>query len=190
MADSTLTLTYTQATKKVVPSGTVAIREASIDVTVIGAAALVSDLVLKIQDRSNNGATTPIGLVTSWTVSGANLVGTLNLNTTEAIAAFANSGNLSQQAFNLLLYTSTSNALMCNGVINLMNFPSSTTAAPVTLDQQATIDALEARIVELESQMATTPNWEDFESIDFSDLSTNAKRNDAIRLLLSKLQGN
>lgn len=190
MADSTLTLTYTQATKKVVPSGTVAIREASIDVTVVGAAALVADLVLKIQDRSNNGATTPIGIVTSWTVSGANLVGTLNLNTTEAIAAFAASGNLSQQGFNILLYTSTSNALMCNGVITVMNFPSSTTASPVTLDQQATIDALEARVVELESQMATTPNWEDFEALDFTDLSTNAKRNDAIRLLLSKLQGN
>lgn len=190
MADSTLTLTFVQATKKVTPSGTVAIREASIDVTVIGASALVSDLVLKVQDRSNNGRTTPIGIVTSWTVSGANAVGTLNLNTAEAVAAFANSGNLTQQAFNILLYTSTSNALMCNGTLTVMNFPSSTAASPVTLDQTAAIDALTARIVELESQMATTPNWEDFESLDFTDLSTNAKRNDAIRALLSKLQGN
>ena len=94
MADSILTLTFNQAKKTVVTSGLIAIREQSIGVTVIGGAALAVDLVLKIQDKSNNGKTTPIGMVTIWTASGANAVGTLNLNTSEAVAAFSESGNL------------------------------------------------------------------------------------------------
>lgn len=190
MADSTLTIGFTQATKKLTVTGTVAIREASIDVTVTNGASLVSDLVLKIQDKANNGATTPIGIVTTWSVSGAHAVGTLNLNTTEAIAAFETCGNVGMKTFNVLLYTSTSSALMCNGIMAVMNFPSSTTSSPTTLDQQTAVDALADRVTELEAGALTAVYNDDFDDLDFTDLSTNEKRNNALRALLDRLQGN
>lgn len=190
MADSTLTLTFNQAKKTVVATGLIAIREKSIDVTVTGASALVADLVLKIQDKSNNGSTTPIGIVNSWTVSGANAVGTLNLDTSEAHAAFEESGNLSCKTFNLLLFTSTSNALQCNGLISVMNFPSSTTQDPTTLDQSAAIDALADRVTELEAGAITAVYQEDFEDVTALSSSATLKQTIAkVNAILAILKG-
>lgn len=190
MAKSTLTIAFTQSNKKVSITGTAAVRE-TVTVTVTGGAALIADgLTLKIQDKSNHGETTPIAVLSTWSTSGLNAVGELNLNTTEAIEVFENVANQGFKAFNILVYTTTGSALMANGVITIMNFPSSVTTDPVTLAQAGTIAALQARIVELEANAAITPLFSDFTGLDFTDLSTNEKRNTAIRALLSKLQGN
>jgi len=190
MANSTLTLTFNQAKKTVVTSGLIAIREQNIGVTVIGGAALAVDLVLKIQDKSNNGKTTPIGMVTIWTASGANAVGTLNLNTSEAVAAFSESENLSCKTFNILLYTSTLTALQCNGLISIMNFPSNTGSVPTTPpEQDAIILALVSRVAELEAGALTAVHQDDFGDLDFTDLGSDAKRNATLRALLTRLQG-
>jgi len=189
MADSILTLTFNQAKKTVVTSGLIAIREQNIGVTVIGGAALAVDLVLKIQDKSNKGKTTPIGMVTIWGASGADAVGTLNLNTSEAVAAFSESENLSCKTFNILLYTSTLTALQCNGLISIMNFPSNTGFVPTTSEQDAIILALVNRVAELEAGALTAVHQDDFGDLDFTDLGSDAKRNATLRVLLTRLQG-
>lgn len=196
MADSTLTLTYKQSQKSVVYAGEVAIREQSIDVTVVNgttgakASTLASTLVLEIRKMDDTGDEVPIGKVTSWSASGDNAVGALNLNTEEAIAAFSECGPLQTQRFIITLYTTGTTALMCTGVINVRNCPTPATGDPVTIDQAATISNVVDRVEQLEAQAAITPVFSDFEELDFSDLSTNEKRNAALRALLAKLQGN
>lgn len=198
MANSTLSLTVTQSKKTVVSAGTVAVKE-PVDVTVIGGAQYIAGgLVLRLQGINNHGLTTPVaqypltvgGVLQTWTTSGLNATATLNLNTDELNAAFVNVQNLGFKTFNLLLFTETGPVLAANGVLSVMNFPTSVTADPVTLSQATTIDALSDRLALAESQLMVTPTFTAFAGVDFGDLSDNSKRNAAIRLLLSKLQGN
>jgi hypothetical protein len=191
MADSTLTLTFTQATKKVVPVGTVAVREESIDLVVVGGGALVADgLVLKVQDMYDNGASTPIGITTAFTAVGADAHGTLNLNTTEAIAAFANVANLAFKAFNILLYTTTSNALHCNGVLSVMNFPSVSAGEPVTIGEAATLAELTVRVESLEASIGGSVLYTAFAAVDPIGASyTNAEMKAKINELITLLKG-
>lgn len=193
MAKSTLSITFTQARKSLVSVGTVALRE-TVEVTVIGGNALIAEgLVIKVQDIYNQGQTVPIAQFplagNTWTSSGLNAKCDLIFNTTEAVAAFTNVQNLGFKTFNVLIYTTVTKALEANGTLSVMNFPSAVTADPITLDQTTSIAALDSRIDQLEAQATITPVYTDFTDLDFTDLSTNAKRNDAIRALLAKLQG-
>lgn len=190
MAKSTLSLTFTQADKTVIVAGVAAVREA-IDVTVIGGAALIADgLVLKLQDKGNMGLTVPIGQLATWVTSGLNATGTLSLNTTEAIAAFADVRNCGFKTFNLLLFTTGAPTLACNGVMSVMNFPSSVTTAPTTLSQQAQLTALADRMTEVEAQLTTVPTYADFDGLETMPLTTDKQRNAAILAIINALQGN
>jgi len=190
MGQSTLSVTPTQATKAVVLSGTVAVRE-SVSVTIVGGAAFIADgLVLKIQDTGNMGLTVPVAQCSTWTTSSSNAVGTLSLNTAEAIASFVDVRNCGFRTFNLLVFTTGAPTLACNGVINVMNFPSSVTTAPTTLNQQAQITAVSDRVTALEAQAMLTPVFTDFDGIETMPLTTDTQRNAVIRAILNKLQGN
>ena len=193
MANSTLSLTFTQNTKELVCSGVVGVRE-SVDVTVVGGAAFIAaGLTLKIQGLNNRGLTTPVALFPlasgdAWVTSGLNATCTVEFNTAEMIAAFASKQNMQQVAFNLLLHT-TAKTLMCNGVLVIINFPSSVTADPVTLSEASTVAALTARVAALEVADAGVLHTTDFAALDFDDLNTDAKRNAALRALLAVAKG-
>lgn len=190
MAKSTLSITFVQADKTVVVAGTVGVRE-SIDVTVVGGAALIADgLVLKLQDKGNMGLTVPIAQLATWTTSGLNAVGVLSLNTTEAIAAFADVRNCGFKTFNLLLFTTGAPTLACNGVMSVMNFPSSVTTAPTTLSQQVQLTALADRMTEVEAQLLVTPTYTDFDGLETMPMTTDKQRNAVIAAIINALQGN
>jgi len=139
MSLSTLGIVFTQDRKTIVFTGLISIRE-SVTVTVAdGAALIASGLVLKIQNKYNNGETTPIATLSTWTADGVDAVGTMNTNTTEAIAEFVNAGNQACKPFNALLFATGDPSLQANGSILIKNFPSSVTTDPVTIDQAATI---------------------------------------------------
>ena len=150
MAKSTLGIVVDQANKSLTLTGNISIRE-SVTVTVTGGAYLVANGgVLKIQDKYNNGLTTPIATCSIWTLTGvadADATGTLNTNTTEAVAAFANTSNTGCETFNVLLYSASDPSLQCNGFIQIKNFPSSVTTSPVTLDQATSVAANTAAIL-------------------------------------------
>lgn len=139
MADVTaLVVTFNKNEKTVNVLGLPGVREVAVQVTVTGGAALIAlGLVMKIQNTGFNAV--PIGVISEWTISGIDAVGVLNLNTTEAIAAFENAASMEIKSFNLLLFTSISTELKCNGIMKVINFPSTTTEDPTTLNQAVTI---------------------------------------------------
>lgn len=195
---TTLKITIDRTAKVPRFEGTIAVKEL-VSVTITdGAQYISSGLVLKIQAKNNKGQTVPIAIFPlsdsdTWTATGtdnADAQCDLNLNTAEALAEFENVGNLAFKAFNCVIYTTDSPALDANGIIAISQFPSGVTGDPTTISQAETIADLTARIVELEAQAAISPTFADFTDVEFSDLSTDNKRNAAIRLLLSKLQGN
>ena len=131
MENSALYFTFITASKGLTVSGIAAVRETNIDVYIRDGNELISSgLTLKIQVNGNNGATTPVGTVTDWTTSGDDAKGTLSLNTDECIAAFANVQNTELVYFNALVYTSSDPKLECNGLVGIINFPSSSTVEP------------------------------------------------------------
>ncbi len=149
MDNPTLFITCNASNKSVIIEGMVAVREQVIDVYVRNGADLIdSGLVLKIQTNGNKGNTAPIGQVSEWDVSGLDAKGVMNLNTTEAIKAFVKVSNTDDKTFNILVFTTETSKLECNGLIRIMNFPSSATEDPVTLDQAATIAGLETSLSE------------------------------------------
>ena len=195
---SQLSVTIDRAKKVPRFEGSIAVKEL-VEVTIVGGAQYIADgLTLKIQDKNNKGQTTPIAVFPlaqgdAWAAVGVDDADArcyLNLNTGEALAAFENVGNLAFRAFNCIIYTTAAPALDANGVIPIGQFPSGITGDPVTISQAETIAALTARVNALEMTAAVTVTFDRFENEDFSDLSTNEKRNAAIRRLLSLLQGN
>lgn len=143
MDKPTLFITCIPSRKSVVVDGLVAVREREIDVYIRGGAALIeSGLILKIQENGNKGNTAPAGHISVWEASGLDAKGVMSLNTREAIAAFANASNTDQKSFNILVFTTASSKLECNGLISIMNFPSAIDEEPTTLDQAATIESL------------------------------------------------
>ena len=156
MDNSTLYFTCVSATKGLTVTGIAAVRETNIDVYIRDGNELISSgLTLKLQVNGNNGATTPVGTVTTWTTSGDDAKGTLSLNTDECIAAFANVQNTELVWFNALVYTSSDPKLECNGLVGIINFPSSSTVDPTpatsidALGQYASADTTIAKINEL-----------------------------------------
>ena len=156
MDNSTIYFTIIPATKGLTVSGIAAVREPNIDVYIRDGNDLISSgLKLKIQVNGNNGATTPVGTVTSWTTSGDDAKGTLSLNTDECIAAFANVQNTEIVWFNAIVYTSSDPKLECNGLVGIINFPSSSTIEPTpatfidALGQYASADTTIAKINEI-----------------------------------------
>lgn len=186
MAQSTLTLAFTQTQKSLVITGIIAIRE-SVTVTVTGGASLITDtLVLKIQSPNNGGATTPIAILSTWEISGSDAVGTLNMNTTQAVAAFANAGNESLLPFNILLYTSGVSSLMANACICIKNFPSVVTSDPVSISQVSTIDELDSRITALEDSSLFTTDFSSVSALSTTSATPNqtiAKINEILTIL-------
>lgn len=173
MAKSTLTLEFTQDKKRLNITGLISIRE-SVTVRVTDGASLIDDtLVLKIQDPSNRGNTTPIAILSSWTADGDDAVGTLNTNTVQAVNAFESTGNESVLTFNILLYTTGISSLMANDCICIKNFPSAVTSDPVTIDQSEEIQALEIRVLDLETAIADAIFHADFSAI--ADLLSNSR---------------
>jgi len=142
MADVTaVVMTFNKNEKTVNVLGLPGVKEVAVQVTVTGGSALIAlGLVLKIKDMGFDAV--PIGVISDWTTSGIDAVGVLNLNTTEAIAAFSNAASMEIKSFNLLLYTTTSTELKCNGVIKVINFPSTTTEDATTLAQGVAIAEL------------------------------------------------
>ena len=199
---STLSITIDRTDKTPRCEGTIAVKE-MVKLTIVGGAQYIaSGLVLKIQGKNNKGATTPIavfplanppdGYTNTWTATGtlsADAQCYLNMNTAEALSEFENVGNLGFKPFNLVIMTTGAPSLDANGVIAISQFPTGITADPVTLSQVDAISDLTGRIITIESRQAVSPSFSDFADIDFSDLSTDNKRNAAIRLILSKLQG-
>lgn len=133
---STLSISYDITTLEVVITGLIAIRTPEIAVTIVGGAEIADNSpVLKIQEMGNNGATTPIMNLSTWSTSGDDIIGTLNSNTTEAIAAFADAGNTEERQFNVLLITTGNGDPQFNGVMRVKNNPSACDEDPVTLEQ-------------------------------------------------------
>ena len=191
MAKSTLSIAVTQSKKSLSLTGLISIRE-TIDITVVDGGSLVADgLVLKIQAKGNRGLTTPIAFLSTWTVSGDDAIGTLNTNTTEAVAAFSSKGNLGCKVFNILLYTVDTTALMANDCISIKNFPSSVSTEPVTLSQCAEIAALDARLTTAEATLVDdVVLYNDFVSVSALGGSTTLKQAVAkINELLALLKG-
>ena len=195
---STLSVTIDRATKVPRFDGTIAVKEL-VSLTIVGGAQYIdSGLVILIQGKNNKGQTTPIAQFPlasggTWEATGTDNADAhclLNLNTEEALAEFASVSNLAFKPFNCVIYTTAAPALDANGILSISQFPAGTIGEPTTLSQAETIAALTNRILDLEAQAAITPTFSDFVGVDFSDLSTDTKRNAAIRLLLSKLQGN
>lgn len=206
MANSTLKLTFSQTQKTVAASGVVAVREPVTATVVGGWAHVASGLTLKLQEMNNHGQTTPFAIFPFatgdawvqgtlstagvWTAgSGAGDLDaqcTLNLNTTELVDEFVDVPNMGFRPFNLLIYTVTGPTLEANGVLTVMNFPSSVTAAPTTISQAASLADLQARVAAIEAGYVKKA---DFAALDFTDLSTNALRNAALRNLLTILGG-
>jgi hypothetical protein len=178
MDNSTIYMTCISATKQVVCKGIAAVRETNIDIYIRDGAELISSgLVMKMQVNGNQGLTTPVGIVTSWDTSGDDAKGTLSLNTTECIAAFANVQNVEMVNFNVLIYTTTDPKLECNGLVGIVNFPSSTTVDPTTLDQADTIAELTAGLLLKvdHSDFSAVPTLSEFASsreviVAFNDL--------------------
>lgn len=177
---TTVSLTYDKTGKTVTCENIPAIRETEIAVTIVNGAELYAyDPVLKIQVEGNNGNTTPIGNLSSWTDPGESddLSGTLNLNTTEAIAEFADAGNREIKTFNvLLILTTDADDLEFNGIIRIMNNPSANDTAPVTLDQSA--------------ELADCVKYSDFTDVtDLSSSSSIGQNRAKINEILAILRG-
>lgn len=193
MAKSTLTITVNQTKKTLLIVGMSAVKE-TVEVTLADCASLIAEgLVLVIQDRDAGCEGTPLAQFplgsASWTVSGADAFCELNLNTEELVAKFASTGNLDFIKFNILIYTLGGPTLVANGTIDIMNFPAATTATPVSVDQQASIETFDGRITALEGEMAEVSKYTDFSGLD-ANPATLREVTAAYKALLSVLQGN
>jgi hypothetical protein len=193
MAKSTLTITVNQTKKTLLIVGMAAVKE-TVEVTIVGGAALIAEgLVLRIQDKDAGGDGTPLAQFplgpASWTVSGEDAFCELNLNTVELVAAFSSTGNIEFGKFNILIYTLDGPTLVANGIIDIINFPAATTATPVSVDQQASIETFDGRITVLEGEMAEVSKYTDFAGLDATP-STLREMTDAYKALLNVLQGN
>lgn len=206
MANSTLKLTFSQTKKTVAAEGVVAVKEPVTCYVIAGWEHVAGLLTVKLQDMYNHGNSTPFaqfpfadgdawergtlstaGVWTAGTGAGdLDAKCTLNLNTTELVDEFVDVPNMGFRPFNLLIYTVTGPTLEANGVLTVMNFPSSVTTAPTTISQAAQLSDLLARVTAIEAGYVKRA---DFAALDFTDLSTNALRNAALRNLRTILGG-
>lgn len=126
-----VSITYDIDTLEVEVSNVIAIRQTEIAVTIEGGSDLAAQSpILMIQALGNNGATTSIMSLAVWTTSGSDIIGTISSNTTQAISAFADAGNIEEKPFNVLLYLDGNTDLQFNGVCKVKNNPNASTETP------------------------------------------------------------
>lgn len=129
MSASTLSCAFDALKKTVTLTGIIAVRE-TVTVTVVGGASLIADgLTMKVLVLGS-AATTALAQCVTWTVSSANAVGSIDLNTEELVTAFDGVANIGSKQFNVLIYTTTVPAVRVNATLGIMNFPSTVTTAP------------------------------------------------------------
>lgn len=119
MANTVLTINVTFGQKTIELTNQIAIRE-SVDVTIKNAAAYVGQgIVLAIM---KNG--TLFAQCNTWTVAGVtDALGTLDMNTSELIAAFNKAGPQAIKQFTVIAVVVSPSTVLFNGVIGIQNTP-------------------------------------------------------------------